>query len=285
MTNLDLITAKIQRAEPPPVVLVGLPWDGSSSHLTGAAEAPEQIRRTLLSPAGNLFSESGVDLCAPSRLQILGDLELPPGEGPFTAIEQCAETLLRESVYPIFLGGDHSVTQATVSPFETRYPNLTVIHFDAHPDLYETFDGDPHSHACPMTRILEREKLHRLVQVGIRASTHSQDELAKKYDVERMSATIYNSVDWADLQLEGPIYVSFDLDVLDPAFAPGVSHPEPGGLSSRTAITMIQNLPSPIVGADIVELNPSRDLNGLTAGVAAKLVKELASKMIQSTTT
>jgi arginase len=283
MTSLDLITAKIERVEPSPVVLLGLPWDGSSSHLSGAAEAPEQIRRTLLSPAGNLFSESGVDLCGASRLQVLGDLELPPDQPPFAAIEQCTEALLEERVYPIFLGGDHSVTQATVSPFETRYPNLTVVHFDAHPDLYEIFDGDPQSHACPMTRILERRALHRLVQVGIRASTHSQDELAKKYDVERMPTPHHNSVDWADLQLEGPIYVSFDLDVLDPAFAPGVSHPEHGGLSTRTAITMIQKLPSPIVGADIVELNPARDLNGLTAGVAAKIVKELASKMIEST--
>jgi len=282
MTSLDHIIAKIVPMELPPVVLVGLPWDGSSSHLSGAAEAPARIRNALLSPAGNLFSESGVDLSGASRLQILGDLELPPHEHPFAAIEECVEALLGEGVHPIFLGGDHSVTQATVSPFEARYPSLTVIQFDAHPDLYETFEGDPHSHACPMARILERGALQRLVQVGIRASTDHQDEQAMKYGVERMAPRSYDSADWADLRLEGPLYVSFDLDVIDPAFVPGVSHPEHGGLSTRTAISMIQNLPCPVVGADIVELNPGRDLNELTAGVAAKIVKELASKMIQS---
>jgi agmatinase len=284
VTSLDLIIAGRARVKAGAVAVVGIPWDGGSSYLSGAAKAPRQIREALRSPAGNLFSESGRDLSGQAGLHLLGDLELAADENPLELIQRCSETLLDQGAYPLFLGGDHSISEATVAGFEAAYPSLTVVQFDAHPDLYEIFESDPHSHACPMARILERGRLHRLIQVGIRASTRHQNEQARKYAVDQVPANLCGSLDWSDFRLVGPIYVSFDMDVLDPACAPGVAHPEHGGLTTRDAINLIQWLPTPVVGADIVELNPARDINDLTAGVAAKLVKELTAKMLEATT-
>ena len=284
MTSLDFIIAGGGRVRPGSVAVVGIPWDGGSSYLSGAAEAPERICEALQSPAGNLFSESGQDLSSEARLHLLGDLELSAGKSPLKVIQRCSEAILEQEAFPLFLGGDHSISEATVAGFEARYPDLTVVQFDAHPDLYEIFEDDPHSHACPMARILERGGLRRLIQVGIRASTRHQNEQAQKYAIDQVPASRCGSLDWSELQLEGPIYLSFDIDVLDPAFAPGVAHPEHGGLTTREALDLIRRLPTPVVGADIVELNPARDINDLTAGVAAKLVKELASRMLEAAT-
>ncbi len=281
MTSLDFIIAGGESVRRGSVAVIGIPWDEGSSHLTGAAEAPGRIREALGSSAGNLFSESGQDLSSQARLHLLGDLELAAGEPPLRPIQKCAETVLEQEAYPLFLGGDHSISEATIAGFESRYPDLTVVQFDAHPDLYEIFEANPHSHACPMARILERGGVRRLIQVGIRASTSHQNEQARKYAVEQVPANRCDSLDWSDMQLEGPIYVTFDIDALDPAFAPGVAHPEHGGLSTRDAINLLQRLPTPVVGADIVELNPARDINDLTAGVAAKLAKELTAKMLE----
>jgi arginase family enzyme len=154
---------------------------------------------------------------------------------------------------------------------------LTVLHIDAHPDLYDEFEGRRFSHACPFARIMEEGLAHRLVQVGIRTMNGHQREQARRFGVETIDMRA-----WADgvrPHVTGPLYVSIDLDGLDPAFAPGVSHREPGGLSVREVIGFVQALPHPLAGADIVEFNPSQDPLGLTAPVAAKLVKELVGRM------
>ena len=281
MTSLDLIIRGKSKLNRGTVAVVGLPWEGGSSHLSGAAQAPERIRRLLLSTAGNLTAESSTDLSSTELFRIFGDLELDDASPELPEVTTCSHAFLELEALPLFLGGDHSITNATVAAFETKYSNLTLVQFDAHPDLYDDFEGDRYSHACPMARILERGQLSRLIQIGIRAGTSDQLEQARRYDVVQIPATTDAVVDWSALRVDGPLYVSFDLDVLDPAFAPGVSHPEHGGISSRQAISMIQNLPATIVGADIVELNPARDVNNLTAGVAAKLLKELASKMLE----
>jgi arginase family enzyme len=118
----------------------------------------------------------------------------------------------------------------------------------------------------------------RLIQIGIRTANPHQREQAERFKVEVHGVRRLPNL--ADLQLEPPLYVSIDLDVLDPAHAPGISHPEPGGLTTREVVEIIQNLPFPPVGADIVELNPDRDINGLTALVAAKLLKEVLAAML-----
>jgi len=259
-------------------VLVGLPYDASSSHLHGAAEGPPAIRAALRSPAGNWWTEALQDLAAPGRLVDAGDLVLPPDAGARQLIETGIGRILDAGGSPIALGGDHSVTYPILRALGPRHSELTILHFDAHPDLYDRFEDDRWSHACPFARIMEEGLAARLVQVGIRAMSGHQREQAARFGVETIDMR-----DWtagARPVLRGPIYASIDLDGLDPAFAPGVAHREPGGLTVREVIDLIQHLPVPLVGADVVELNPACDSSGVTATVAAKLVKELAGRML-----
>lgn len=260
--------------------LIGLPYDGSSSFRRGAALAPPRIREALWSPAGNSFSEALIDLAAPGVLGDAGDLTLGVDAAAHQAIQDGIASLIGRGARPIALGGDHSVTYPILRAVRPVAPNSTILHVDAHPDLWDVFDGDRFSHACPFARIFEEGLTDRLVQVGIRTMTAHQRQQADRFGVE-----VIDMRAWAKGQrphIVGPVYVSIDLDGLDPAFAPGVSHREPGGLSVREVLTEIQRLEGPIVGADVVEYNPSEDLDGRTAAVAAKLVKELASRMIET---
>jgi arginase family enzyme len=150
---------------------------------------------------------------------------------------------------------------------------------DAHPDLYQDFEGDLFSHAAPFTRIMEEGLVTRLVQVGIRTLSGHQKAQVDRFQVEVVDMRAWSA--GVRPKITGPVYLSIDLDGLDPAFAPGVSHWEPGGLSTREVLALIQGLEGPLVGADVVEFNPVRDPAGITAMVCAKLVKELAGKMGQ----
>ena len=256
--------------------LIGVPWDASSSFLRGAADAPPAIRAALASPSSNAWSERGVDTSAAGVLEDVGDLELTEdAAGARAAIEAGVGRLLERGAVPIVLGGDHSITYPIVRAFRGLRPALTIVHVDAHADLYDEFEGDRFSHACPFARIMEEGLASRLVQIGIRTLTAHQRAQAKKFGVE-----IYDPPRCAEAPIESiraPVYLSIDLDGLDPAFAPGVSHPEPGGLSTRDVISIIHRLPCAIAGADIVEYNPAHDLRDLTARVAARLVKELTA--------
>src|SRR5436189_189466 len=178
------------------VRLIGLPTDSHSSFLRGPASGPAAIRAALGSDHSNLASESGLELGHDILIEDLGDLLLDETAADVAAIRSAAEQAARDGVTPLFLGGDHMVTNPIVS-------GLAAVH--------------------------------------------------------------------------GPLYISIDLDGLDPAFAPGVSHHEPGGLSVRDILAVLHRVRGPIVGGDVVELNPSRDINGMTAVVAAKLMKELAA--------
>jgi arginase len=257
--------------------LIGIPWDVNSSFMRGAAAAPPLIRQALYSPASNSWSESLVDIAAPGRLADAGDLTLPETDDAIGLIEEAIRRLLLDGAAPLALGGDHAVTYPILRAIGPRHPGLTILHVDAHPDLYDEFEGRRFSHACPFARIMEEGLAARLVQVGIRTMNGHQHEQARRFGVETIDMRAW--ADGARPRVTGPLYVSIDLDGLDPAFAPGVSHREPGGLSVRDVISLVQALPGPLAGADIVELNPSQDPLGLTALVAAKLVKELAGRM------
>jgi len=257
--------------------LIGLPYDASSSYRRGAAQAPAAIREALHCESTNAWSEALRDL---STLADRGDLALPAGPEARALIEQGIRALLDQGELPIALGGDHSVTYPILRAIGPRHPGLTILHFDAHPDLYQDFEGDPYSHACPFARIMEEGLAKRLVQVGIRTLSGHQRQQAARFGVEVLDMRAWAA--GARPALQGPLYVSIDMDVFDPAYAPGVSHVEPGGLTSREVITLLQGLPGPLVGADVVELNPGRDTLGITAPLCAKLVKELASRMLET---
>ena len=266
----------------PTPTLLGLPYDASSSFLRGPAQAPPLIREQLWSEATNPWSEALIDLSAPGALADAGDLDLAPTDAARKQIAAGVTGVYAAGGRVIALGGDHSVTYPVLQAVGPRFPGLTLLHIDAHPDLNDIFEGDRFSHACPFARILEEGLVARLVQVGIRKMSPHQREQVKRFGVE-----VIDMRAWAAgvrPTLAGPLYLSLDLDGLDPAFAPGVSHQEPGGLSVREVISLIQGLPGPFVGADVVEFNPLCDLGGTTARVAAKLVKEIASRMLETAT-
>ncbi|MBY0422446.1 MAG: arginase family protein, partial [Parvularculaceae bacterium] len=178
------------------------------------------------------------------------------------------------------LGGDHAITHAVLRAIAGRFGPVDILHFDAHPDIYEDYEGNKRSHASPFARIMEAGLARRLVQVGIRTLSARCRPQIEKYRVEIVPMRGFRAE--AAPALEGPVYISFDLDGLDPAFAPGVSHHEPGGLSVREALDVLHAVRAPIVGADVVEHNPDRDVNGVTAVVAAKLVKEIAALAVRN---
>jgi len=263
------------------VALVGVPYDEQSSFMKGAAKAPPKIREAYHSSSTNKCTESGLDLARQSNFHDLGDLEWKRGLNVFSSSEHTFEELLDNHVRVISLGGDHAITLPIIQAYEKHYPGLNLLQFDAHPDLYDELDGNRYSHACPFARIMEEGLVNKLVQVGIRCMTPHQQEQAERFNV---SVVDMKSIPQglSNIHFQGPLYVTVDLDVLDPAFAPGVSHLEPGGLRTRDVISVIQQIQTPIVGADIVEYNPDRDINGMTAMVAAKLMKELVARMLES---
>lgn len=205
------------------------------------------------------------------------------------AIEGAVRAQLERGHTTLVLGGDHSITYPVVRAFREHMapaavdPSAsvhaangpTIVHLDAHADLYREFDGDRYSHACPFTRIMEERLASRLIQIGIRTLTAEQRGVAAEFGVE-----IFGADRWRDAlpivaSLRGPVYVSLDLDVLEPMLAPGLSHPEPGGLSVREVLYVLAAIQTTVVGADIVEYNPRNDVRHLTARVAAKFLKEL----------
>lgn len=258
------------------VRLIGLPTDSHSSFLRGAAAAPAAIRAALASDHSNMAAECGREIALDDR----GDLALAEDSGDFDRIVAAATGAARDGAVPIFLGGDHMVSFPTIAGLAAVHGPLNILHFDAHPDLYDDFGGDPLSHASPFARIMEGGHATRLVQVGIRTANAHCREQAERFGVE-----VVEMRDFAPDRVPippAPLYISIDLDALDPAFAPGVSHHEPGGLSTRDILAVLARVTGGIVGADIVEYNPSRDINAMTATVAAKLVKELAALVAPS---
>jgi agmatinase len=257
--------------------LLGIPWDENSSHLRGAAGAPPLIRQAVGAASSNLSCENGLEYNALDLVD-LGDLPSDlTGMAMFEQIEATVGAALDQHRRVISLGGDHAITYPILRAYAKRYPDLSILHIDAHSDLYDDYAGNRLSHASPFARILEEGLAKRLVQVGIRTmSRHLREQ------VERFGVEVFEMKDWRDdqyLDFDSPVYLSVDLDGLDPAFAPGVSHPEPGGLSTRQALSLIQQSNCTIVGADIVEYNPTLDPTGITAMVAAKLLKEIAARM------
>lgn len=263
-----------------PPTLLGVPFDAASSFRRGAAAGPQAIRAALHSPAGNSWTEGLVDLGVAGVLLDAGDVILSDVASARTMIEAGVDGVLSGGGRPVVLGGDHSITYPVLRAVGRRHRPLSVLHIDAHPDLYDEFEGDRYSHACPFARVLEERLVDELVQVGVRTMNGSQRAQAQRFGVR-----VIDMDGWVAGRrpaLAHPVYVSIDLDGLDPAHVPGVSHPEPGGLTVREVVTMIHALAVPLVGADVVELNPELDPRGLTAGVAAKLVKELAGRMLSA---
>lgn len=254
------------------ICLQGICYDDKSSYLQGPKLAPPLIRKALYSDSSNLFTEHGKTI---EKIEIIDEGDFAISD--YFEIETITANHLNKNTRLISLGGDHSITYPLIKAHHALYPKLDILHIDAHGDLYHHFEGDPYSHACPFARIMENGLASNLVQVGIRTLNDHQREQAAKFDVE-----IIEMKDYALSKVPGfenPLYISLDMDAFDPSVAPGVSHYEPGGFSARQLLDLILSLDAEIIGADIVEYNPTRDINDMTAFLAAKLLKEIMIKM------
>lgn len=262
------------------IQLIGLPFDDNASFLKGPAAAPDVFRRIWHDGASNDCSENLAELIQDKVWQDAGNIS-PDGRSTadyFNSISAAIQTIANQGGKPLCIGGDHSLTFPIVRGLATQYPALHILHIDAHPDLYHNFDNNPYSHASPFARIMESGLAASLTQVGIRTLNTHQQAQAAKFGVRQFGPAGWTIEMISALQ--GPLYISVDLDGLDPCCAPGVSHHEPGGLLTREVLTMIQSIGVPVIGADIVEYNPARDINDMTARVAYKIAKELMAKMI-----
>jgi len=261
------------------VALLGVPHDDNSSFMKGASEGPPHIRRELFSDCYSSWSETGIDIGAPGRLIDHGDLQFDAGTDAWDVIEQRVAGAIQSGDRLICLGGDHAITHPIMRAVRRSHPKLTILHIDAHADIYDAYQGNRRSHASPFARIMEEGLADRLIQVGLRTiNDHHRDQF-KRFGVEIVE--IGRCGEKLRFDLRTPVYISMDIDALDPAYAPGVSHREPGGLSTRQVVDWIQAIDQPVIGADVVEYNPRCDISGMTATVAAKLVREIAGMMIK----
>jgi arginase len=266
----------------PEIYLIGLPTDSNSSFERGAAAGPAAIRAALWSDRGNMSCENGMEIGVDIVLSDKGDLTLCDTDvaADDEVIKSAVGNTAALGAVPVLLGGDHAVTFPIIAALAAQHGPIHILHFDAHPDLYDDFEGNPRSHASPFARIMEAGLAASLTQVGIRTlNRHCRDQ-AKRFDVNIIPMPGF-AADKVP-QIAGPLYISVDLDGIDPSEAPGVSHPEPGGITVRELLSILNRQIAPIIGADIVELNPARDTNEVTAILAAKLVREISSLIVRN---
>lgn len=259
-----------------PVHLIGIPSDSNSSFLRGPARAPALIRAALASSHGNSAAENGLEIGAELSIEDLGDLAITETPADDAVIASAVRQAAKAGALPISIGGDHWVTSPIVQALAQVHGPMSILHIDAHPDLYDQLDDNRRSHASPFARILESGAAKRLVQIGVRTVNRHQRHQAERFGiVEQIPPRRFSPS--AVPVLEGPLYVSIDLDGIDPSAAPGVSHHEPGGLTVREVLDALDCQTAWLAGADVVELNPDRDIGGVTAVLAAKLIRELVA--------
>jgi agmatinase len=271
-TNYISASASFEKSR---AVILGCPYDGSASFRPGARFGPSAIRR----------ASWGIETFSPyferdlSQLSVhdMGDLELPLGEKKLsiTLIRKALRKILSEKKFPISLGGDHLITLPIVEEVLRVYPSLYLLQIDAHADLREDYLGETLSHCTVMKRVLDRLGKGRLFQVGIRSGTEEEFELAR-----RMKSIV--SVDQDSLRSmvkrlrNKPVYLSLDLDVIDPSLLPGVGTPEPGGFTFQGFISLLKELqPLHVIGFDMVELTPDYDPTQISAITASVMLREM----------
>jgi agmatinase len=273
------------------VAVYGIPFDTATSYRTGPRFGPEAIRSAsaLLRPYNPALAVNLVD-----RLSIVdyGDLPVSPGdtERTYAQIEEALAPLVDAGVFPAALGGDHAITLAELRALARKHGPLALVQLDSHGDVWESYFGQRYFHGTTFKRALEEGLLdaHASVQAGMRGSLYGPDDI----DVAKeMGFTVLTTDELRDLgpQRYGelvrtkvgdrPVFTSFDIDFLDPAFAPGTGTPEAGGFSTAEALAFVRNLRGvDLVGCDVVEVSPPYDGPGnVTALAAATVMYELLS--------
>lgn len=258
------------------VVIIGAPLDQTTSFRPGTRMAPRRIRE--LSYGLEDYSPY-LDMSLNDKFFYdIGDIEIPFGNlyKALELIEKTTKKILEDEKIPLFIGGEHLITYPIAKQMAMKYPQLKVIHFDAHADLRDTFFGEKLSHATVLRRVCECVKDKHLYQFGIRSGVKEEFDFAKDhtntypFQVKDPFMKVFD-------ELKGfPIYITFDIDVFDPAFAPGTGTPEPGGCNSQEIFEIIQKFRElNIVGFDLVEVSPLTDFSERTCILAAKIIREV----------
>lgn len=257
------------------IVLMGIPMDITSSFRPGSRTGPHAIRS----------ASEGLEEYSPYLDRELsecsfydgGDLELPFGnvETCLERIERVTRLLIEDRKTPFFLGGEHLISYPVVRALAGYYPDLVVLHFDAHADLRHEYMGEVNSHATVLRRICEIVGNNNVFQFGIRSGTRDEFGFGRSY-TNFYPFELSGALESCIPLLKGrPIYVTFDIDVIDPAYAPGTGTPEPGGATPEELFRVISLLKGlQVVGCDLVEVAPNYDQSGITSLLAAKLVRE-----------
>jgi agmatinase len=272
------------------IAIIGVPFDTGASYRVGARFGPEAIRSVsaLLRHHNEVLDVSIFDHCS---VVDYGDLPVNPGyiEDSYKMIEEGLFPLLDSGVTPILLGGDHSVTLPELRAMVKRHGPVALIHFDSHSDTGDKRFGRKYTHGTPFRRAIEEELIlvDHSIQVGMRGSVYSRDSLD---DSRKMGFDLVTTVEAQEQGLanvllrihdrvgDAKVFVSFDIDFVDPAFAPGTGTPEVGGFTSSEALRFVRGLKGlDLVGFDIVEVLPQHDPSQITALLAANIVYEFIS--------
>jgi guanidinopropionase len=270
------------------IAIVGVPWDGGTTNRPGPRHGPRQVRdmSSLIKRVHSVTKISPYELC---RVADFGDAPVNPIDldRSLESIRAFFTQIVEAQTVPLAIGGDHLSSLPILRAVGKKWP-VGMIHFDAHSDTVDSyFGGLKYTHGTPFRRAIEEGLLdpRRVVQIGIRGSTYSAEE--RDWPIQQ-GIRIISIEEFEDMGTdavirearrvvgEGPTYVSFDIDALDPAFAPGTGTPEFGGLTSREVMRMLRGLRDlDLVGADVVEVSPPFDSSGATALAAANIAFEL----------
>lgn len=280
----------VQATEGVDFAIIGVPFDTGASYRVGARFAPEAIRSisSLLRPHNSVLKVSIFDYCSGVDY---GDLPVVPGyiEDSYQRIEESLFPLIDKGVHPVLLGGDHSITLPELRAVARKHGPVAVLHFDAHGDVWDEVFGRPYNHGTPFKRALEENliRAEHSIQVGMRGSNYTLDEIDR---ARALGFAVVTSVEAQEMGIENLIqrirervgdaraFVSFDIDFVDPAYAPGTGTIEVGGFTSGEALRLIRGLDGVnLVGMDIVEVLPAFDPSQITACLAANIVFEYIS--------
>jgi agmatinase len=271
------------------VAIVGAPTDDLVSDRPGARFAPRAIRAASCPPGPHL--EAGVDAYAELRVVDFGDAPVVPADAARShrAIEETVGEVLTAGALPVVLGGDHSITEPNVSACAAVHGPVGLVHFDTHTDTGTRVFGVERSHGTPMYRLVEAGSVdpERYVQIGLRGYWPGETEFAWQRERGITSFFMHHIRDEGienvvertlEVVGEGPVFLTVDVDVLDPAYAPGTGTPEPGGMMPRELLPAVRRIAEAVelVGADVVEVIPTAPGSAdITALVADRIVREL----------
>jgi len=280
------------------VVVLGAPFDGGTSHRPGTRFGPQAIRGTdyLAHDGSRPHLALAVDALADLGVRDAGDVEMPPGdiERSLKALEDAVASVVAAGAVPVVLGGDHSIALPDVTGLARHhgFGNVSVLHFDAHADTGDIEFGSLYGHGQPMRRLVESGAVRgdRFLQIGLRGYWPGPDTLAwmaeqgfRSYEMAEIGARgLATCLDEASaLATDGcdAVFLSVDIDVVDPGMAPGTGTPEPGGLTSRELLDAVRHLclTLPVAGLDLVEVSPPYDAADVTALLANRVVLEALS--------